>query len=225
MADVNKVEIGGETLIDLTSDTVAADKMQKGITAHSASGETVEGVLEKVQYMTQAEFDAAEAAGTLDPDGYYSTPDDEQTTTATTNKVGVMKLYESLGDATDGTMTQAAIKAAVEAGGGVNIITGCYTGDSKDAASVQFVDLGVPVEAVMVSVGHIASTQRREAYADIATKECGVFWNATSNNKTLEVSGTGFNAYNGNTQTLSAKNVSGMVYNYIAICSGNEVQT
>lgn len=131
MAEVNKVETAdGKVVIDLTSDTVAADKLQKGVTAHSASGETVEGILEKVQYMTQEEFDAAEAAGTLDPDGYYGTPDDEQTTTATAGKVGVMKLYEALGNATDGTMTQAAIKAAVETGGGgMQMVSGSYIGD------------------------------------------------------------------------------------------------
>lgn len=40
---VNKVEYGGSTLIDLTQDTVAADKILYGYTAHDASGASVTG--------------------------------------------------------------------------------------------------------------------------------------------------------------------------------------
>lgn len=40
---ISKVIYGGETLIDLTSDTVTADKMLKGITAHGKDGVPVTG--------------------------------------------------------------------------------------------------------------------------------------------------------------------------------------
>ena len=40
---ISKVIYGGETLIDLTADTVAADKLLKGITAHGADGEPITG--------------------------------------------------------------------------------------------------------------------------------------------------------------------------------------
>lgn len=40
---VSKVVYGGDTLIDLTADTVAADKLLKGVTAHGADGERVVG--------------------------------------------------------------------------------------------------------------------------------------------------------------------------------------
>ena len=39
----SKVVYGGEVLIDLTSDTVKADKLLRGYTAHGADGETVIG--------------------------------------------------------------------------------------------------------------------------------------------------------------------------------------
>ena len=42
---VNKVTYGGETLIDLTGDTVTADKLAEGITAHDASGAEIIGTL------------------------------------------------------------------------------------------------------------------------------------------------------------------------------------
>ncbi|MDD3204141.1 MAG: hypothetical protein PHS74_00170 [Lachnospiraceae bacterium] len=40
---VNKVIYGGKTLIDLTSDTVTANTLQKGYTAHTKSGAIVTG--------------------------------------------------------------------------------------------------------------------------------------------------------------------------------------
>ena len=43
MAKTSKVVYGGEVLIDLTADTVKADKLLKGYTAHGADGETVTG--------------------------------------------------------------------------------------------------------------------------------------------------------------------------------------
>lgn len=40
---VSKVIFGGETIIDLTADTVVADKVLKGYTAHGADGEKITG--------------------------------------------------------------------------------------------------------------------------------------------------------------------------------------
>jgi len=40
---INKVIYGGNTLIDLTSDTVTADQLQKGVTAHDKSGAVITG--------------------------------------------------------------------------------------------------------------------------------------------------------------------------------------
>lgn len=41
--EVNKVVYGGNTLIDLTNDTVTADKLLKGTKAHNAAGAQIEG--------------------------------------------------------------------------------------------------------------------------------------------------------------------------------------
>lgn len=40
---VNKVIYGGETLIDLTADTITADKLAKNVTAHDKSGAPITG--------------------------------------------------------------------------------------------------------------------------------------------------------------------------------------
>lgn len=43
---VNKVEINGATVLDLTSDTVTEYNLLKGVTAHNHSGEKIEGTME-----------------------------------------------------------------------------------------------------------------------------------------------------------------------------------
>ena len=40
---ISKVIYGGKTLIDLTSDTVTAEKVLSGYTAHGADGEAITG--------------------------------------------------------------------------------------------------------------------------------------------------------------------------------------
>lgn len=42
---VNKVQYGGQTLIDLTADTVSAGVLRKGYTAHDKSGAQITGTL------------------------------------------------------------------------------------------------------------------------------------------------------------------------------------
>ena len=57
MANYNKVIYGGKTLIDLTADTVVADKLLKGFTAHDKSGAVITGTCDfdmNTQEMTAA---------------------------------------------------------------------------------------------------------------------------------------------------------------------------
>ena len=57
---INKVIYGGNTLIDLTSDTVIAEKMLKGYTAHDKSGTLVTGTCTNDVNSTAATAVAAE---------------------------------------------------------------------------------------------------------------------------------------------------------------------
>lgn len=41
----NKVEANGQTLIDLTSDTVTADALDIGVTAHNKAGQMITGTV------------------------------------------------------------------------------------------------------------------------------------------------------------------------------------
>lgn len=43
---VSKVIYGGQVLMDLTNDTITADKLKKGYTAHGADGEVINGTCE-----------------------------------------------------------------------------------------------------------------------------------------------------------------------------------
>ena len=43
---ISKVIYGGQTLIDLTNDTITPDKLKKGYTAHGADGEVINGTCE-----------------------------------------------------------------------------------------------------------------------------------------------------------------------------------
>lgn len=44
----NKVIYGGDTLIDLTEDTIVAEKLAYGLTAHDASGQLITGTLKTI---------------------------------------------------------------------------------------------------------------------------------------------------------------------------------
>lgn len=60
MAKISKVIYGGEILIDLTGDSVSADKLLKGTTAHGADGEVVTGTCEYDANTQDATATAAE---------------------------------------------------------------------------------------------------------------------------------------------------------------------
>ena len=47
---VNKVEVNGETKLDLTQDTVTPENLLSGATAHDAAGEQISGAVAPVRY-------------------------------------------------------------------------------------------------------------------------------------------------------------------------------
>lgn len=48
----NKVVVNNETIIDLTEDTVSADKLLSGYTAHAKDGSQIEGTVSFINYYT-----------------------------------------------------------------------------------------------------------------------------------------------------------------------------
>lgn len=61
---VSKVIFGGNTLIDLTGDTVTADKLFSGVTATNAAGEKITGTFTFAE-MTALVFDAVFPIGSI----------------------------------------------------------------------------------------------------------------------------------------------------------------
>ena len=76
---VNKVVYGGQTLVDLTADTVAAAKMLSGTTAHDKSGAQVTGT---IATKTASNLSASGATVTV-PAGYYASQATKSVNTAT----------------------------------------------------------------------------------------------------------------------------------------------
>lgn len=70
---VNKVVFGGETLMDLTSDTVSAESLAEGETAHAANGEPITGTLTAVQYGKAQSLSEAQKAQARQNIGSVST--------------------------------------------------------------------------------------------------------------------------------------------------------
>lgn len=65
---VNRVVYGDNTLIDLTADTINADELAIGLTAHTADGEVVTGLAPKTWTGTRAMYELAKdsiAIGTI----------------------------------------------------------------------------------------------------------------------------------------------------------------
>ena len=76
---VNKVIFGGETVVDLTADTVTAAKMLSGTTAHDKSGTKVTGT---IATKTSSNMTVSGATVTA-PAGYYASAQSKSVATAT----------------------------------------------------------------------------------------------------------------------------------------------
>ena len=68
---VNRVDYGGNTLIDLTADTVAADKLLSGYTAHDRSGAAITGSIQSKAAQTYTPGTASQTV----PGGVYLSGD------------------------------------------------------------------------------------------------------------------------------------------------------
>lgn len=71
---VNKVVFGDRTLIDLTSDTVSADKLAKGVTAHDKTGVQITGTMESGGSSEKYGATASTFLGDVDASGVLQAP-------------------------------------------------------------------------------------------------------------------------------------------------------
>lgn len=86
---VNKVVLGNSTLIDLTGDTITADKLAQGITAHDASGAAITGTMASpncyIAELTLATHSSTNVPLCTLPDEVYAHKDDENFTVSLIN--------------------------------------------------------------------------------------------------------------------------------------------
>ena len=87
---VNKVEIDGETVLDLTGDTVTSDNLAYGITAHGANGEVIVGTRKFCRIYSTTNPALTASAGTF----IWTVP---ATDHGFTSKVLGISLYDSEG--------------------------------------------------------------------------------------------------------------------------------
>ena len=87
---VNKVEIDGETVLDLTGDTVTSDNLAYGITAHGANGEVIVGTRKFCRIYSTTNPALTTSAGTFT----WTVP---ATDHGFTSKVLGISLYDSEG--------------------------------------------------------------------------------------------------------------------------------
>ena len=71
MANANQVIVNGETILDLRSDTVTPETLQKGYTAHDKSGTKITGTLEAPSLQTKSVTYTSNGTNTITPDEGY----------------------------------------------------------------------------------------------------------------------------------------------------------
>ena len=71
MANANQVIVNGETILDLRSDTVTPETLQKGYTAHDKSGTKITGTLEASSLQSKSVTYTSNGTATITPDEGY----------------------------------------------------------------------------------------------------------------------------------------------------------
>lgn len=71
MANANQVIVNGETILDLRSDTVTPETLQKGYTAHDKSGKKITGTLEAPSLQSKSVTYTSNGTATVTPDAGY----------------------------------------------------------------------------------------------------------------------------------------------------------
>ena len=173
---VNKVQLAdGTVLLDVSSDTVAADKVLYGYTAHKADGSTVTGNI-----ATKTSSDMTVNGGTVTaPGGYYASAQSKSVANGTiTNNTS--------GGTSSGTVQRGK---QVKIGAGYYSTDKYYTAQSNSgtktvtASGVTSVDgyanVNVPQDCIVLDVTATSSTTKT-IYNDAITSDFYVFNTAST---------------------------------------------
>ena len=153
---ISKVIFGEDTLIDLTADTVKADKILKGYTAHDASGEVITG---------SCTFDA-----------------DTQDATATADEILATKTAYNKGNKVTGTMpNNGAVTGTISTKvGQYTVPKGYHDGSGKvgiaSSEQAKLIPANIRQGVVVLGVtGEMSSTEGLNAQTKAVTPTVGGF--------------------------------------------------
>lgn len=140
---INKVVYGNQTLLDLTADTVTSDKVLKGYTTHSASGEQITGTCTYDVNSTDADALVAEV---LKDKTFYARgakltgtmPNNGKVTGTISTKEGTYSIAQGYHDGSgtvsiDSTEQEKIIGANIKSGVSILGVTGTYGGETIKA--------------------------------------------------------------------------------------------
>lgn len=171
---INKVEYSGETLIDLTSDTVSQDTLIAGVTAHAANGEKITGTFNPSVYLEKA-GDASDTTVTF-------TQASARANIATGEKLSIMfgKIKKFFVD----------LKSVAFSGSASDLITGTLSADRLPA---------IPVEKLSGTISSANLPSYVDDVLEYASKanfpakgETGKIYVDTATNLTYRWSGTAY---------------------------------
>ena len=161
---INKVIYGGNTLIDLTGDTVTADKILSGYTAHAASGEPITGTCE---YDADTSDATATIAEVLDTKTFYKNgskltgtmPNRGAVTGTISTKAGTYTIQNGYhdGSGTVGiSVTEQAKIIAENIRAGVQIlgITGTMSGSEDVKAQTKTITPAITSQTITPDTGY-----------------------------------------------------------------------
>lgn len=169
---VSKVVANGTTLIDLTADTVAADKMLDGFKAHDKSGAAVTG---SIATKSSADLTASGATVTV-PAGYYSAQASKAVASGTAGTPTASKSSvsnHSVSVTPSVTNTAGYIAGGTKAGTAVTVsaselVSGSETKTANGTYSVtNLASLVVAVPYSTIHTGSSAPTSSQGANGDV----------------------------------------------------------
>ena len=159
---VNKVEVNGETKLDLTQDTVTPENLLSGASAHNAAGEQISGAVAPVRYdvaqnltseqkkQARDNIGAGDFATKTEAQGYVTAHNQDTAAhadiRAALSKAGKRFIIEgtlvktgsdNIYQITDVSKSRAEVKAAVQTGESVTLHSG-LDGTYLDLALTQF---------------------------------------------------------------------------------------
>ena len=139
---VNKVEVNGETKLDLTQDTVTPENLLSGATAHNAAGERISGAVAPVRYDVAQDLTSDQKNQARDNIGAASLGADGKVPASQLPEISSVKTYTAtigttwVKDENTGVKTQTVAIAGVKAANTAtvdHVYTGAGTSDDYAA--------------------------------------------------------------------------------------------